>query len=343
VTKFKIGILGPSEIAFRRFLPALSKSKHFAFAGVACANAEEWLGENSTNPPTNIFDILEAEKNKALKFQETLGGKLYTSYKELIQDPNVDAVYVPLPPLLHHKWGKFVLQNNKHLFLEKPFTTSEKDTKELNEIAKQKNLATHENFAFVFHNQITAIQEHLHKIGDIRLIRTCFGFPYRGSSDFRYSKNLGGGALLDCGGYPIKLAAYLLGENTTVAQSQLSKAKNHDVDVYGSATLTSKDCDYVAQISFGMDNSYKCELEVWGSEGVMYTPRVFTPTAEMETKIHITTNQPEVITVAPDDQFLHSLDFFGSCITDSNVRINNYKTINLQSKLMQQVKQGDTK
>jgi NDP-hexose-3-ketoreductase len=136
---------------------------------------------------------------------------------------------VPLPPLLHHKWGKLVLQNNKHLFLEKPFTTSEKDTKELNEIAKQKNLATHENFAFVFHNQIAAIQEHLHKIGDIRLSPRLFWLPLsRGLLILGTLKTLVAVLCWTVAATRLSSQPTFLGENTTVAQAQLGRAKNHD-------------------------------------------------------------------------------------------------------------------
>lgn len=335
--KIRIGIIGPSEIAFRRFLPALAKSDDFFFLGVAVASKSEWMSGDS-NVPDDVESLILAEKEKATKFQMFFGGEIYDSYEQLLKRDDIDAVYVPLPPLLHFHWGKLVLENNKHLLLEKPFTTSEKDSVTLNTLAQQKNLATHENFAFVFHKQLTVINDLVAEIGDIRLIRTSFGFPYRGANDFRYSKTLGGGALLDCGGYPIKLASFFLGDQCHVMTSHLHSSRNHNVDVYGSATLASPEKEYVAQISFGMDNYYKCDLEIWGSHGVIYAPRVFTPTAEMETKIDLALKTTEVVNVSPDDQFLHSLEHFGKCILNSKTRINNYKIINTQARLMGEVK-----
>ena len=72
-------------------------------------------------------------------------------------------------------------------------------------IAKEKNLAVAENFAFVYHPQIQKIKELIesNRIGNVQLIRSNFGFPFRSKNDFRYNKNLGGGALLDCGCYTL--------------------------------------------------------------------------------------------------------------------------------------------
>ena len=125
----------------------------------------------------------------------------------------------------------------------------------------------------IYHSQITKIKELLEQqvIGNLRLIRTSFGFPRRSANDFRYKKELGGGSLLDCGGYPIKLIQVLLSD---VKIDSASLYYENDIDLYGAVQVTGKEA--TAQISFGMDNSYKCELEIWGSKGticLLYTSR----------------------------------------------------------------------
>lgn len=326
----KIGILGASDIAFRRMAPALCNSKQFEYVGVAIPSLEEW------GKTANAADMIAAQKLKAKSFQEKFGGKIYESYQSLLKSGDINAVYIPLPPGLHYKWGSEALKNDKHILLEKPFTTCLKNTERLLETASKKELAVHENFAFVYHKQIETIENILSKgqIGEVRLLRTAFGFPYRGENDFRYHKSMGGGALLDCGGYPLKLADYLLGGETVVSDYYLASCRNHDVDVFGSATLKSKD-GRIAQIAFGMDNSYKCDLEIWGSKGYLSTNRIFTPTAEMETKISIKTTEEVVVCVEPDDQFLHSAEFFLDCIQDNKKRKKHYETIRHQAELFQ--------
>ena len=142
---------------------------------------------------------------------------------------------------------------------------------------------------------------------------------------------------MDCGGYPLKLASLLLGPGGRVVCSQLSSARGHDVDVYGSATLVNND-GLTAQISFGMDNAYRCELEIWGSDGFIIAPRVFTPPANMKPTIIVRKSDERIIEVSEDDQFRHSAEFFADCIENTDIRINNYNEIYRQSKLFEDVK-----
>lgn len=336
----RLGILCPSEIASRRFVPALkNNSDLFSFVGVACASEEEWTGALGESDAAKK-ELLANEKKKALAFADKHGGEVFSSYNDLLASSGIDAVYIPLPPALHEKWGMAALAQGKHLLIEKPCTTDYAATKKLTDFAEQNNLAVHENFAFAFHRQISRLQELLadNIIGGLRQIRVSFGFPYRGAGDFRYHKNMGGGALLDCGGYPLKLAAILLGETAAVTTASLLPAKGHDVDVFGTATVENGD-GLTAQISFGMDNSYKCELEIWGSEGTLYCPRIFTPTPEMKTGIIIKKqNEETVLEVDPDDYFVGSQRFFYKCVTDKDISAQTREAIRKQSILMDTVR-----
>lgn len=321
----KIGIICPSEIALRRFLPALKLCDKFEFAGVAAADNFEWNGT-----------LTEEMRNNELKKAENFGGKIYSSYSEMINSNEIDAVYLPLPPALHYKWGKKVLEAGKHLFLEKPSTISAETTKELIQIAEKKGLAIHENYMFQFHSQIDFIKSEIAKgtIGNVRLYRIAFGFPFRGTNDFRYNKELGGGALLDCGGYTVKLANILLGDTAEIYAPKLNYRDDLDVDIYGSATMISDD-GVTAQLSFGMDNSYKCELEVWGSTGTIFTNRIFTAPVGFEPTVMIKNAEGERnITLPADDSFKKSIEKFAECIENENVRIKNYSEILKQSEFI---------
>ena len=333
--KIKIGVLCPSEIAFRRFMPALQKNEQFEFVGISYANAEEWFGE-----PTDA--LVAAECEKAQNFVNTYGGRLFSSYGELLDCDEIDAVYIPLPPALHFRWAKAALESGKHVLLEKPFTTSLKDTEELISLAKAKGLAVHENYMFVYHTQLDWIKNKISEgaIGDIRLIRIDFGFPFRGANDFRYNKALGGGALLDCGGYTVKLAGMFLGDTAKVTASQLNSKDDFEVDIYGSATLTN-DEGLTAQVSFGMDNSYKCSLEVWGSTGTIFTNRILTAPDGFEPTVIVKQgNEEQSFTLAADDTFGKSIGHFGSCISTEAVRTAHYDEILCQSARVEQIIKG---
>lgn len=332
--KIKIGVLCPSEIAFRRFMPALMKCENFGFAGISSANAEEWFGE-----PTD--ELVETEKSKAKKFTDSYGGRLFGSYNELLGSSDIDAVYIPLPPALHYKWAKKALENGKHVLLEKPFTTALADTGELLKIAKTNALAVHENYMFVYHSQLEWIKNKMSEIGEIRLIRIDFGFPFRGANDFRYNKELGGGALLDCGGYTVKLAGLFLGETAKITASQLNTKSGFDVDIYGSTTLTNFD-GLTAQIAFGMDNSYKCSLEIWGSEGTIYTNRILTAPDGFEPVVTVMKgNEEQQFTLPADDTFAKSIEFFKQCVESDEIRTKHYEEIRCQSASIEKILRGN--
>lgn len=315
----KIGILGTADIAFRRFLPALKKCPGMEYAGVASRRLEK------TKP-----------------FVETFGGQGYSSYEELLADESIDAVYVPLPPALHYEWGKKVLLAGKHLFMEKPFTTSLAETEELLHLAEKKGLAVHENYMFLYHRQLAKVKELIADgtLGEIRLYRMAFGFPKRAEGDFRYNKTLGGGALLDCGGYPVRLALELLGESAEVTQARLAQPEGYEVDLYGSAVLENA-AGECAQVSFGMDNAYQCQLEVWGSKATLIAPRIFTAGPEFEVSLLLQTSVgKEEIHLGPDDQFLGSIKRMRELVEKREARETQSDRIHRQAKSIQSIQAG---
>ncbi len=296
--KIAIGILGAADIAERRFLPALKKSDRFTLAGVAVSSV--------------------ARQEKAEKFTAAYGGKVYIGYEALLCDAAVDAVYIPQPPALHYQWAKQAIACGKHVLLEKPATIRLEHTQELVRLAREAGTAIAENYAFCYHRQVAAIRSVIEsgQLGELRLIRAAFGFPHRDSRDFRYEASLGGGALFDCGGYTLKAAQLFLGDDICVKTSKLNFTDSHEVDLFGSATLENID-GLTAQVSFGMDNCYKCELEVWGSKGYVLAPRFFTPPADLETTIMVKTGDgDETLQAGADDQFCHLIEVFADCIKD---------------------------
>lgn len=328
----RIGIISPSNIAYRRFLPALKKCNAFEYVGVAVASPEEWFGGDSS--------VLAAEREKAGVFQEDFGGKVFNGYQTLIDSPEVDAIYLPMPPALHYEWGKKVLNAGKHLLMEKPFTTNLAHTRELLALAEEKGLAVHENYMFLYHSQLAKIKGLIADgtLGDIRLYRMSFGFPKRSGNDFRYNKALGGGALLDCGGYPTRLALELMGETTQVVQASLTQPKGYEVDLFGNAVLQNAD-GQCAQISFGMDNAYQCQLEIWGSKNTLIAPRVFTAGLGVVPTITLRSSSNEMtMTLEEDDQFLHSIEIFAKSVQQG--KTDFAKSILNQANLVEEIWRG---
>ncbi len=335
----KIGVICPSEIAIRRFMPALQNNNNFEFAGVGVFSKEERFGFEDVDD--DIFQkALSIEKEKARIFVERYGGCIYDSYTNIILSKEIEAIYIPLPPALHFRWAKFALENGKHVLVEKPSTLKYEDSLELIKLAKKNKLALHENYMFTFHNQLDEIDRIIKSglIGDVRLFRISFGFPRRSLNDFRYNKELGGGALIDAGGYTIRYATRLLGETAKLKYAQSNFINEFEVDIFGSAAMVN-DNGVTAQLSFGMDNDYKCELEVWGSVGTLITGRVLTaPTGFIPEAIIRIGPDTKKIVLPSDDSFLKSIDYFYLCTEDNKVREKNYFDISRQAKYIEDFK-----
>ena len=337
----RIGIICPSEIAFRRFLPALQKAKDkIQFAAIGIASPEEWFGDITNISKEQIEEQQTRERTKAQSFINQYGGEIVVGYGKLVSSDLIDAAYIPLPPALHHKWAKKALEAGKHVFVEKPSTTCLTDTEDLISLASEKGLALHENYMFIYHSQLEEINNVVKRgeIGDVRLYRISFGFPLRQLNDFRYNKALGGGALLDAGGYCMKYANWLLGGEAHVITAQANNLDGFEVDMYGSATMVN-DRGQIVQLAFGMDNDYRCEIEIWGSKGTIISGRILTAPAGFAPSYTIKKNQDiETRPLEADDAFLKSIYRFVDCIESELIRKEEYDLVIKQEELVEEFK-----
>ena len=302
----KLGVLGAADIAKRRFLPAISGLENVEFTEIAVSS--------------------EARLSAALGIAEEFSGKAVVGYDALISNSEIDAVYIPLPPSLHYEWAKKALLAGKHVFVEKPSTTSLEHTEELVSIAKEKGLAITENYGFTKHPQTKLIHKLIGDgaIGEIRNIRTAFGFPMRPKDDIRHQKKLGGGALLDAGGYTIKAGFEFLGDTAEVVTASLNYIDDFDVDMYGSLTMENAS-GITLQASFGMDCFYKCELEIWGQKGYIKAPRFYTAPGNLKPQVIVADRDGETVYEADSiEQFAAQFDYFRECINNTELRNRAY-------------------
>ena len=316
----RLGIVGCAEIALRRFMPAAADVEGLQ---VVCVS-EEYA------------------KEKLKDFADAYPLETMESHAALVERDDLDAIYVPQPPALHFHWALAGLESGKHVLLEKPSTPSFDKTAKLVRTARSKGLALHENYMFQYHSQIREIQDMLAEgvIGKVRLIRADFGFPLRQKNDFRYNKALGGGALLDACGYPVKLATLLLGPTTKVDAAHMQFQPEYEVDMAGSVSLSNDD-GLVCQIGYGMDCGYRCSLEVWGSTGRLTTNRIFTAPPGLAPVVQIETGAgTETRELSADSHFQHSIEAFLTEISDDAARENMAQSILLQSRLIEDIRRA---
>ncbi len=296
--KITIGVLGCADIAIRSMIPAILESDHlYRLTGVASRS-----------------------RDKAEACASRFGVRAYASYDELLNSKNLDALYIPLPNALHAPWIEKALNRNLHILAEKPLTTSLDETARLTHQAANQGLTLLENFQFRFHQQIAEIQNRLQDgvIGDIRCMRSSFGFPMRpDAQDIRYNKALGGGALLDAGVYPIKATQMFLGHDVDIQAASLFRDPANGIDLWGGGFLRQKRGPLFSEIAFGFGQFYQCNVEFWGTYGKLSASRIFTAPPGLDPEIIIeTTGRTDIIRLPADNHFKKMLSYFYHTVYD---------------------------
>ena len=319
--KLNIGVLGCADIAKRYVFNSIKESKHFNLYAIATLNSKKH--ETYLN------------KNKI---------KFIDDYLGLIEDVNVDIIYIPLPNNLHYQWAKKALLRNKHVIVEKPMSTSLSDNIDLNKIAKDRNLALFENFQFRFHSQLKSIKDLLNSniIGDLKFIRSDFCFPFiDDTKNIRYNIELDGGALFDAGVYPLKISQLFLGYDLKVLNSKLIYSNKYDVDVGGFATLEHKSNGIFSQIFFGFGNFYRNSIELFGTKGKIVAERIFTCPPNLKAEVVIHTNKgKEIKVIESQNHFENMLNYFDQIIKNDELKKEEYINNINQSRFLDILKQN---
>ena len=315
--KIRIGVLGAANIAVRSVIPAIeSLQERFELVGIGSRNAS--------------------------KKQDVDQQKLIDGYDNLLDNFSLDAVYIPLPNSLHFEWVRKALEKSIHVLVEKSLGCSYEEVVELNKLAAEKNLVLVENFQFRFHSQLKYVLDVVKegKLGELRIVRSTFCFPpFPDKSNIRYKEELGGGALLDAGAYPVKISQLLLGEDLQVTSAVLNN-EDQEVDIWGGAFLQQKNGKLFSEIAFGFDNYYQCSLEVVGSKGRLYTNRIFTAGEAVTPSILLETNSegPKEIKLNPDNHFRNMLVHFSELIKGNQDAGAEYNANINQARLLQEIK-----
>ena len=134
----------------------------------------------------------------------------------------------------------------------------------------------------------------------------------------------------------MKLANILLGDSAKLVYSYLNKVENSDVDIFGNVTIAN-DEGLNAQLSFGMDNTYRCELELLGSKGSALFSRIFTAPIDFNPSVVVNIQGKEDIVLDNDDQFYNSIEEFRDCICCERRRTKKYDDIIKQGNMIHKI------
>jgi D-xylose 1-dehydrogenase (NADP+, D-xylono-1,5-lactone-forming) len=193
-------------------------------------------------------------------------GTVHGSYEELLADPAVDAVYIPLPNALHVEWSVRALEAGKHVLCEKPLARSEAQARRAFAAARSADRLLMEAFMWRHTPQTRKLQELLghSAVGRLRMVRATFGFRLDRDGDVRLSRELEGGALMDVGCYCVSAARLVAGEPVHVRAERI--AGGDGVDVRLAATMRFAD-DVLGVIDCAIDAPLGHRLTIVGDQG----------------------------------------------------------------------------
>ncbi len=148
--------------------------------------------------------------------------KVHDSYSALLDDPDLDAVYVPLPNNLHAEWTLRALRAGKHVLCEKPFASNAREAMEVASLARKLRLVASEGFAYRYHPLASRIREILAsgEIGAVRDISAEFCYANPMTNNIRFKLALSGGSTMDAGCYPVSLVRFVAGAEPTVVSAR---------------------------------------------------------------------------------------------------------------------------
>ena len=207
---------------------------------------------------------------RAEDFARTWGiDRAYGTYDELLADQDVEAVYIPLPNMMHREWSIRSLEAGKHVLCEKPFSRHVADVEQAFDAADAAGLHLSEAFMYRHHPQTARLAELVASgvIGELRVIRSAFSYSLYDADNIRLRTDADGGALMDVGCYCVSGSRLLGGEPESVFGASHIGSSGTDWVFTGSIRFPG---DVVALFDCGTSLPDRDELEAIGTEGSLF-------------------------------------------------------------------------
>ena len=314
MSKFRWGIISTAKIGREKLIPAIQKSKI-----------------------SEVHAIASRRKEEAEKAAAQLGiSKAYGSYEELLTDPEINAVYIPLPNHLHVEWSIKALQAGKHVLCEKPIGLSSTEAKKLMDTARNyPDVKVMEAFMYRFHPQWIKAKSLVTegRIGKLTTIHSFFSYYNTDPNNIRNQRDKGGGGMMDIGCYNISLSRHLFDEEPTKVLGLAEIDPQTGVDRLASGIL---------QFSKGT-STFTCSTQlvpyqrvnIFGTEGRIEIEIPFNAPPDKPTKLwlHSKTGTEEMVFDIVDQYTLETDAFAKSVLENKPVptplldAFNNMKAI----------------
>ena len=300
ISKVQWGVLGAANIAVKKVIPAMQQGL--------------W---------SQVTAIASRDLSKAQQAAKRLGiPKAYGSYEELLADPDVEAVYIPLPNHLHVPWSIRAAEAGKHVLCEKPISLTAEEALSLIEVRNRTGAKIEEAFMVRTHPQwVTALDLiRTGRIGAVRSVLGYFSYYNRDPDNIRNHLQYGGGALMDIGCYLIYTARLIFQEEPKRVFSMLRQDSEFQTDVVTSAILDFHSGQSV--FTCGTQVVPYQRVQVFGTEGRIEIEIPFNAPPDRPCRVFIDdgsgipTGRVEVIELEPCDQYTIQGDTFSRAIRE---------------------------
>ncbi|MGE5376068.1 MAG: Gfo/Idh/MocA family protein [Bacteroidota bacterium] len=254
-----------------------SSPLHIGILGAAAIVPMALTNPAKSVPDVQILGIAARDPKRAVQFAKKHHvARVHPTYAALLADHDIDAVYIPLPNSLHAQWTIKALKAGKHVLCEKPMASNARQAEEMAKVASETGLVLSEAFAYRYHPLTARVKQIIDsgQLGKIQHLEAEFSFLLPAPNNIRFQFELSGGALMDCGCYPVSLVRYLVGAEPRVEQAE-ARLFHPEVDHKMCADLSFED-GRTARISCGMlsPRLFTSVLKVEGETGSL---RVFSP------------------------------------------------------------------
>ena len=289
--KIRWGVLGCSDFARRRTIPAMIES-----------------------PSVELVGIASRSLDKAESFRSAFNlSRAYGSYEEMLADRHLQAVYIPLPNGLHAEWTIKAAGSGKHVLCEKPFAANATEAQQVSETARKAGVFVTEAFMWRFHRQHLRARKAFEsgEIGRLRLLRAAFSFLIR-KPNVRLVPGLAGGSVMDVGCYPISAARFYFGEEPVVAYARGRIDPECGVDMQMAGVLEFRQGQALIDCAF--DLPYRIELELVGESGSITLPKAWAPEPEATVIVNGSAEK-----LPAQNQYIEEFEQFSRCVESGTV------------------------
>jgi predicted dehydrogenase len=296
------GILSPAKIGTQKVIPAIQRAQRCRVVSIASRDAD-----------------------RAHTAAQALGiPRSHGSYEALLADPDVDAVYIPLPNHLHAEWTIAAARAGKHVLCEKPLALTAAEAGTMISACSDAGVLLMEAFMYRLHPSWVAVRELVAagRIGELRTVQSWFSYFNDDPANIRNILETGGGALYDIGCYNVNLSRMLFGAEPTRVQASIERDPVGGTDVLTSAILGFPSGG-VAAFTCATRTETDQRVHVYGTEGRISVGIPFNIPPDLPTHVFVTAGgdppvapATETLTFEPCDQYTVQAEAFAAAILD---------------------------